>query len=168
MCTRAARFCHAASHGGQVTAPFDLMQRVIRAWTGVVRLPSNAEMQGRPLHVQVPENAEASLLPWQISILASGRRTTGSRNIQSLVRLRNQPKGDASGGCNCASTLGGIVVLGGFSSIHDTVSGLRRQQLCICCNAVPKILAQRLQQNWVGFWGLSRQLANPRAVCKAI
>ena len=95
--TRAARFCHAASHGGQVTAPYDLMQRVIRAWAGgIVRLPSDADMQGQPLRVQVAENAEASLLPWQISVLAAARRTTGSRNIQSLLRLRNQSKGDAS------------------------------------------------------------------------
>ena len=32
--TRAARFCHAAAHGGQVTAPLEVVQKVIAEWTG--------------------------------------------------------------------------------------------------------------------------------------
>ncbi|KAK9862877.1 hypothetical protein WJX84_010365 [Apatococcus fuscideae] len=54
LVNRAARFCHAASHGGQVTAPYDLIQRA--------------------------------------SDLVSQRGTTGSRNIQALMRLRHQSR----------------------------------------------------------------------------
>lgn len=31
---RAARFCHAGAHGGQITAPLDLVQGVIGSWCG--------------------------------------------------------------------------------------------------------------------------------------
>lgn len=96
MCNRAARFCHAASHGGQVTAPYDLIQRVIRTWTGnTARLPSGAEMHGQPLHVQVPEKTDPGLLPWQAPALSSSHGASGSRNVQSALRLRYNSRGNS-------------------------------------------------------------------------
>ena len=95
VCNRAARFCHAASHGGQVTAPYDLVQKVIRTWTGSTAcLPSEAEMHGEPLHVQVPEKTDPSLLPWQPPALSSSQGPSHARNVQSSLRLRYQSKGD--------------------------------------------------------------------------
>ena len=31
---RAARLCHSAAHGGQILAPYELVQHLVKTWTG--------------------------------------------------------------------------------------------------------------------------------------
>ncbi|KAK9861409.1 hypothetical protein WJX84_009398 [Apatococcus fuscideae] len=88
LVNRAARFCHAAAHGGQVTAPHALTQSVISTWTGSsLPLTQGDQTLTTPLHVQIPDNADPSLLPWREASLPTPS-LTGSGDLQSLIHLR--------------------------------------------------------------------------------
>ena len=51
---RAARYCHAAAHGGQITAPYSLVHQVVRVWTGDPKMTAaDADMGSEPRRVQV-------------------------------------------------------------------------------------------------------------------
>ena len=93
--SRAARFCHAAAHGGQITAPLRLIQRTIRVWTsnGLVTDHDGA-ISAEPLHVQVPEGVDASLLPWRAA--ASDTLLSGCSNMHSLLHMRHQTRGSTT------------------------------------------------------------------------
>ena len=99
MC-RAARFCHAAAHGGQVTAPLRLIQQVIRAWTSNgIPIADDGEVCGEALQVQVPDGADLSLLPWPATAPASF--LSSCTTMHTLLHRRHQTRGGriSPGGC---------------------------------------------------------------------
>ncbi|KAK9862515.1 hypothetical protein WJX84_006776 [Apatococcus fuscideae] len=73
LVNRAARYCHAAAYGGQITAPLELVQSVLSVWTGMPAPPMDTEsMAQTPLELFASPVLRSSLLPWKLVGKSSG------------------------------------------------------------------------------------------------
>ncbi len=82
---RAARYCHAAAYGGQITAPFPMVQSVLSVWTGMPAVDFQmANIAKDPHHLPVSQEISASLLPWKAS--CSPASPAGNLDPQSTTR----------------------------------------------------------------------------------
>lgn len=89
---RAARFCHAGAHGGQITAPLDFVQGVIGSWCGLECPPltdppstHHLTFQQGPLADSLRPFSEFALMP-----------EVGSRHMSTSYRLYSGWTGTAS------------------------------------------------------------------------
>lgn len=86
---RAARFCFAAAHGGQVMMPLELAQEVVASWTGAQHsLQLDAEAQPSPAVLQAYVLAAGSnqehIASWVPSLSHQGRLQSSSSNDAPL------------------------------------------------------------------------------------
>ena len=123
MC-RAARFCHAAAHGGQVTAPLRLIQQVIRVWTSNgIPTADDGEVCGEPVQVRVPEGAEGSLLPWPA--MSPAALLGSCSTMHTLLHRRHQTRGDCILPCSAylLIVVTSLQVQGATSTSHAGAAG---------------------------------------------